>query len=523
MSVPLGDIEFRSISRFFGLKNFRALDDVSLRFQPGLIHAILGENGAGKSTLMKVLFGLLKPSDGTLLFNGEVINLSSPQDAIRLGFGMVQQHFSLVGTLSVIDNIMIGNEETNRWGGLRRDAVIGQLEKKISDPELALDWTRLVDDLSVGEKQRVEILKLISRDAKVLILDEPTAVLSPSEAESLFRILKKLKAQGRTVFIITHKLGEVFDHCDTWTVLRAGRAVKSGVIRDATKQEIVSAMVGAEVGEKVFQPLPDSSPKRIPLAGALLCLKIENLNAQTAHTRLKDFNLEIQQGETVGIAGVDGSGQAELVNSIIGLMPFQGNLFCLGTHIDGAMNETQLARVRRQLYREGLGLISEDRHQQGLWLSQPVWLNMNLGYQTANWLDSEAWKKNARTYTAEYDVRFSDIDSPVRELSGGNQQKLIFSREMLSRPLKLLVAHQPTRGVDLGAVRLIHHKIERARNDGAAVLLISSELDELFALSDRVVVLSSGRNAGEFRPNSRGEYDRAAIGDAMILGEKKTL
>jgi ABC-type uncharacterized transport system ATPase subunit len=511
--VQAGLVEFQNITRICEPSKYRALDRVSAKFEAGRIHAVLGENGAGKSTLMKILFGLVHPDEGSVFLNGSPVKFSSPTDAIRMGLGMVQQHFSLVETLSVIDNIMLGHESVGALGRLDRQKAIRQLEEALPSEDLRLDWHRQVAELSIGEQQRVEILKLIARNAQILVLDEPTAVLSPREIESLFKILKDLKSRGRTIFVITHKLSEVFDHCDTWMVLRAGKFSGSGEIATTSRAEIVRAMVGADV-----PPLAARSPKVVERSTSTV--EVTNLAAESRSISLKSLSFKVFPGEIVGIAGVDGSGQTEIVNALIGLQAFSGEVRVLGHHLDGKMDESKAARALAKLTQEGLALVSEDRHHQGLWMDQSVWMNANLGYKQQTWLDFQNWRADADRYVRDYDVRAPSMETEVRNLSGGNQQKLIFAREMMSRPVKLLIAHQPTRGVDLAAVHLIHQRILSARDAGAAVLVISSELDELFVLSDRLLVLASGAFAAEFVRSGQEGFDREKVGDAMILGRK---
>jgi general nucleoside transport system ATP-binding protein len=511
--VRSGRVEFQNVTRICEPSKYRALDGVSAQFEAGRIHAVLGENGAGKSTLMKILFGLVRPSGGTVYVDGAAVKFSSPTDAIRAGLGMVQQHFSLVDTLSVIDNIMLGHEAVQPGGRLDRAKAIKELEAALPSEDLRLDWHRMVGELSIGEQQRVEILKLIARKAQILVLDEPTAVLSPREIESLFSVLKDLKAHGRTIFVITHKLSEVFDHCDTWMVLRAGKFVGSGEIATTTRSEIVRAMVGADVpplGERAHVEVNRSEPS----------IRVSNLTAQAKAVKLDGLSFEVRPGEIVGIAGVDGSGQTELVNTLIGLQDFSGEVQVLGNVLDGAADEANASAMLRGLLSSGLALVSEDRHHQGLWMDQSVWMNANLGYKDEHWLNLSQWELDAQRFSREYDVRAPGLNTEVRNLSGGNQQKLIFAREMMSRPVKLLVAHQPTRGVDLAAVQLIHRKILAARAAGAAVLVISSELDELFALADRLLVMAGGKISGEFDREGQEGFDRNRVGDAMILGKK---
>jgi ABC-type uncharacterized transport system ATPase subunit len=510
-------VEFSGVTRICEPSKYRALDGVSAKFEDGLIHAILGENGAGKSTMMKILFGLVQASEGQVHLSGKLANFSSPTDAIRAGLGMVQQHFTLVETLSVIDNIMLGHEAIGLFGRLKRENAIKDLEGLLPSSELRLNWNDTVGNLSVGERQRVEILKLIARRAEILVLDEPTAVLSPSEIESLFGILKQLKKQGRTVFVITHKLSEVFDHCDTWTVLRAGKMVGAGLIKSTSRDEVVRAMVGSDVA-----PLSPRSASAKSLQAEPV-VQVAKLSAEADSSRsLHQISFSVCSGEILGLAGVDGSGQSELVNCLLGLQRFSGSVRVLGQNVGGGSSAAVSAKRLADLRRDGLAIVSEDRHHQALWMDQSVTTNASIGYLNEFWIDQAEWENRANQFSKTYDVRAPEPSTPASALSGGNQQKLIFAREMMSRPLKLLIAHQPTRGVDLAAVRLIHEKIIQARDQGVAVLLISSELDELFALSDRLLVMASGKITGEYkRAGGEGEtlaFNRHAVGDSMIIG-----
>lgn len=503
-------VEFESIARIF--PHCRAVDGVSARFDRGQIHAILGENGAGKSTLMKLLFGLLEPTDGSLKINGTSRKWNSPAEAIRAGLGMVQQHFALVETLSVIDNIMLGAEKTS-FGILDRAGAIKDLESHLPSPALRLNWHQPVQELSIGEKQKVEILKLIARRAEILVLDEPTAVLSPQEIESLFEILKSLKQQGKTVFVITHKLNEVFDHCDTWFVLRAGQAKGQGLVRETQVDDVVRAMVGSKL-----PPMAD----RTPAVLGERAVEFKNVSVTEAAHPVRGLSFQVRKGEVVGIAGVDGSGQSELVEALLGLRDFEGEVTVLDLAVPQSQGAKASAQTVAALRSRGLALVSEDRHHQSLWLEETVELNAGLGFEKENgfvqggMLRPGTWRAKVSEWLTKFDVRFNSLEIAVGRLSGGNQQKLIFARELLGRPANLIVVHQPTRGVDFAAIRLIHERILEARDRGVAVLVISSELDELMTLSDRILVLCSGRQTGEFARNFSGApYDRERIGVAM--------
>lgn len=513
ISGSLEAVEFTGIGKSFG--SCRAVDDVTGSFAAGRIHAILGENGAGKSTLMKLLFGLYPPTEGKIRVKGIDRHWRSPADSMKSGLGMVQQHFTLVESLSVIDNIMLGDETCTRAGVLDRASAIKSLEAELPSADLRLDWNRLVSDLSVGEKQKVEILKLIARRSDILVLDEPTAVLAPQEIADLFSILKDLKSQGRTVFVITHKLGEVFDHCDTWFVLRSGRSVASGEVRLTKVEDVVRAMVGTS--------LPPLAELSVGQPGEVR-LRFDKVSVQGLSHSLSDLSFEVRSGEIVGVAGIDGSGQAEIVAAAIGLVPHSGTLRTLDETIPETESADRSALRVERLRDEGLALVSEDRHTQSLWMDQSVQLNAGLGVDKAKGffkhglVQTKTWTDRVSEWLRSFDVRFPSLDLSVDRLSGGNQQKLIFARELLGRTPRLIIVHQPTRGVDFLAIRLIYERLLEARQNGAAILVISSELDELMTLSDRIIVLCAGRKTGEFArtTNSAAEaFDRAAIGAAM--------
>ncbi len=495
-------VRFEAISQKFG--EFFALGEVTASFEAAKIHAVLGENGAGKSTLMKVLFGLQKPTSGRFEVEGIERKWKSPADAIAAGLGMVQQHFTLVPTLSVIDNIMLGAESVKSLGRLDRRFAIEALEKRLPSESLRLDWHKPVSELSVGEQQRVEILKLIARDAKILVLDEPTAVLTPSEIDELFHILQRLRDSGRTIFVITHKLGEVFSYCDTWLALRAGRVGGAGQVHGTELHQVVRAMVGSDV------PALRSRVARAPGAAYL---KVRSLQAGGQGANLRGLNLEVRAGEILGIAGVDGSGQSELVNCILALQKFSGEISIGGRPV--RFGKT------RDVRDAGVALISEDRQHQSLWLEESAELNAGLGFESDfakhGWLDRALWTETVRGWLSGFDVRIPTMQTSVAKLSGGNQQKLIFARELSGRETPLIICHQPTRGVDLAAIHAIHSELIERRDRGAAILLISSELDELLALSDRIVALAEGTITGEFQRTS-GTMSREAIGRAMTCG-----
>lgn len=492
-------VETRSLTKMFG--SFAAVSGVSLKFDPGLIHAVLGENGAGKSTLMKLLFGLHQPTSGEIHVAGKPVRWKSSMDAIASGLGMVQQHFSLVEPLSAIDNIMIGAEVVAGLGRLDRGVAIAKLESLLPTQHLAVPWDTPVSELSVGQKQKVEILKLLFRESKVLFLDEPTAVLAPSEIDDFFSVLHSLKESGRTIVLITHKLNEVRQVCDTYAILRQGHLVEQGQVASASVDAIVEKMIGRK--------LPEFSVARTPALAqpALVCKNVSE--SQQERGSLRGVSLTVNAGEVVGVAGVEGSGQSRFVESLIGLRAYQGEIRLL----EHAVVPTQTDQVRAH----GTGLIPEDRLEQGLWLEETCFKNMVIGVEDRflkhHVFQESRLQEETSVWAREFDVRASSLDVPAGSLSGGNQQKLIFAREVAGRNPRFLICHQPTRGVDLGAIDLIHRKLIGLRNQGLAVLVLSSELDELLKLCDRIYVFFEGRVVAEFE---RRNFDRFRIGAAMI-------
>lgn len=491
-------LEAKELTKKFGA--FSAVSGVSIDFEPGLIHAVLGENGAGKSTLMKLLFGLYQPTSGSIEINGEEVKWRNSMDAISYGLGMVQQHFSLVENLSAIDNIMLGAEVAGKTGHLRRSEAIRQIEHLLPSNSLVVPWNKAISELTVGQKQRVEILKLLFREAKVLFLDEPTAVLTPSEIDDLFDVLKQLKAQGCTIVLITHKINEVLQICDTYSILRQGRLIKRGQVAEASVDQIVESMIGRKLPSFAFERNKPKDEK------VLECHRLHEVG--DPHNRVNDVSMSIFGGEVVGVAGVEGSGQSHFVDILMGLRPFCGELKILGQDI--CSRETQKVREL------GTGLVPEDRLHQGLWLDESCFKNMAIGLEDQflkhHIFQDDKLKAETYKWATEFDVRTSSLENSVGSLSGGNQQKVIFAREVVGRDPRFLICHQPTRGVDLGAIDLIHRKLMDLRNSGLGILVLSSELDELLKLCDRIFVFFEGRISAEF---SRHEFDRLKIGAAM--------
>jgi general nucleoside transport system ATP-binding protein len=477
--------------------------DVDITIRTGTVHALIGENGAGKSTLMKILYGVQKPDDGTLTVNGQQVTFNSPTDAIAHGIGMVFQHFMLADNLTVLENVVLGAEKMHGIGDKARNRV-REISKAFG---FGLDPDVLVERLGVGDRQRVEILKVLYRGAKIIILDEPTAVLVPQEVEALFANLRLLKAEGHTILFISHKLDEVLDIADDITVMRRGTTVGEAKPGDVTKRQLAELMVGSE--------LPSPETERTTVTDVVL-LKLEGLTLVDEFGRnlLTDVSFDIHRGEILGLAGVEGNGQAELVETIMGMRKGAPGRISLG---DQDMSSWD-TRERREA---GIGYIPDDRQRHGLLLDSPLWENRILGHQTrppsvrGQLIDRAGAREDTRRIVEEYDVRTPGIDTMSRALSGGNQQKLIVGREMSGDPV-LLIASHPTRGVDVGAQAAIWGHIKKARRKGLAVLLISADLDELIGLSDRIEVILRGRLVAEFDPKSVTPQD---LGAAMTGGD----
>jgi simple sugar transport system ATP-binding protein len=504
MSDPKYAVEMRGISKRFG--EVLANDQISLAVPDRSIHAIIGENGAGKSTVMNILYGFYAADEGEILIDGEKREINGPGDAIKLGLGMVHQHFMLVEPLTVTENIILGAEPT---AGLSIDYRKARARvREISEQYgLKIDPDARIANLSVGQQQRVEILKTLYRGARILILDEPTAVLTPQEVAEMFAILRGLREQGKTIIIITHKLAEVLALSDNITVMRDGKVVGNLPTSEATAEGLARLMVGREVLLRVKKD--EAKPR-----DAVLSVRGLTLSGVEGNPILNDVSFEVRGGETLGIAGVEGNGQTELIEILAGLRKATGGEVLLeGKGID------ELDPRQRKL--RGIAHIPEDRHRRGLLLTFDLAGNSILGVHRnhpisgAVLLNKEVIVERAERLVREYDVRPPRITLPARALSGGNQQKLIVAREFDIKPRLVLVA-QPTRGVDIGATEFIHRKLIELRDAGAAVLLVSAELDEVLSLSDRVVVIYEGRLVGEVDPNSVSEEE---IGLMMTGGK----
>jgi simple sugar transport system ATP-binding protein len=479
-------VELRGITKRF--PGVVANHDVHLAVRRGTIHAIVGENGAGKSTLMKILYGMQRPDEGEILVDGSVATIHSPYQAIQAGIGMVHQHFMLADNLTVLENVVLGAERTAGIGAAAR-ARIGEISRQYG---LGINPDLLMADLGVGERQRVEILKVLYRGARIIILDEPTAVLVPQEVDELFVNLRGLVREGLTVIFISHKLDEVLSVADAITVIRRGTTVATVEPRAVTARELATLMVGSEL------PSPEARESTVTTVPVLQVVGL-TVTAPGGRAVIDGASFTIHKGEVLGIAGVEGNGQAELVEAILGIRPAAGSVT-----LDGVPVDSWGTRRRRE---NGLGYIPEDRHRQGLLLDAPLWENTMLGHQTrppfarGALLDISGARADTGRIVAEYDVRTPGIDVHAGALSGGNQQKLIVGREMSAKP-KVLVAAHPTRGVDVGAQAAIWDAIREARRSGMGVLLISADLDELIGLSDSLKVIYRGRLVADADPST---------------------
>jgi simple sugar transport system ATP-binding protein len=463
----------------------RANDGVDLVVRRGEIHALVGENGAGKSTLMNILYGLIRPDSGEIKINGQVTRLHGPRDAIALGIGMVHQHFMLIPVLTVGENIMLGREPVSAGGVYDAKRAREEIEALTRRYGLALNPDDRMGDLPVGLQQRAEIVKVLYRGADILILDEPTGVLTPQEAEELFTVLRELQKAGKTIIFISHKLKEVLEISDRITVMRRGKVVGELITANTNEQEIARMMVGRDVLLRV-----DKAPAK---PGAV-ALKVEGLTATSDRgvPALRGVSFELRRGEILGIAGVEGNGQSELIEVLAGTRRATGGHILLG---DQEVTNLSARRIRRA----GLAHIPEDRRGAGLVLNYSIADNLVLGRQRTaqfSWRGFVMKLKDIFSWAVrlikEFDIRTPGATTAARALSGGNQQKIVVAREMASRPTVLLAA-QPTRGVDIGAIEFIHRRIVAQRDEGAAVLLVSAELEEVRSLSDRIAVMYEGR------------------------------
>ena len=485
-------IQLRGISKAFG--PVQANKNINITVQKGTIHGIIGENGAGKSTLMSILYGFYKADSGEILIDGKPVQITDSLGAIRAGIGMVFQHFKLVQNFTVLENVILGAEggALLRPSMARARKLLTQLAK---DYELHVEPDTLIEDLSVGHQQRVEILKALYREANILILDEPTGVLTPAEADHLFRILKGLKEQGKTIILITHKLREIMEVTDEVSVMRRGEMVATVKTAETSPTQLAELMVGRKVLLEV-----DKSPAQ---PGEVV-LAAKNLTVTDKHgvQRLKGVSLNIRRGEIVGVAGVAGNGQSELLEVLAGMMPATGSLEMNGKPLDLTLKHDN-ARTRREA---GIAHVHEDRHRCGLILDFMAWENVAFGYhnapeyqKSALLMDNAAILRDTEGKIGRFDVRPPNPMLTAESFSGGNQQKIVLAREIERNPDLLLIG-QPTRGVDIGAIEFIHKQLVALRDQGKAILLVSVELDEILSLSDRIVVMFDGRLMGERDP-----------------------
>ena len=474
-------LEVRGISKRF--PGVLANDNINLALRKGQVLGLLGENGAGKSTLMNMIYGLYKPDDGEILVNGQGVEIAGPKDAIELGIGMVHQHFQLVDVLTVTENVMLGNESVS-GPFLRRDRARREILELSGEYGLDVDPDALIADLPVGVQQRVEIIKALYRHADILILDEPTAVLTPQETRGLFKIMHTLLEKGVSIIFISHKLKEVLEICDDVIVLRRGKVAGHADPKRSTEASLASLMVGRDVILEVEKPASAPGDE---------ILNIVNLHVHDDRglPAVEGVNLGLQRGEILGIAGVQGNGQTELVEALTGMRPADDGRF----YIKG---EDMTGSPPRRVTEKGVGHVPEDRQRDGLVAGFTVMHNLVLctyyrdEFSNMIVVDERAIADNAQQLVEQYDVRPPNIYNPAGSLSGGNQQKVIVARE-ISRGVDLLIASQPTRGLDVGSIEFIHKQIIRMRDEGAGILLVSSELDEILSLSDRVAVMFEGQ------------------------------
>jgi general nucleoside transport system ATP-binding protein len=498
-------LELRGITKQF--PGVLANDHIDFDLRRGEVHALLGENGAGKSTLMSILYGLYTADSGEILMSGEPVTISSPKHAIELGIGMVHQHFMLIPVMTVTENIVLAQEPRHAGVLLDYDAATKRVRELSESFGLIVDPNARIEKITVGQQQRVEILKALYRGAEILILDEPTAVLTPQEAKELFEIIESLKSQGKSIVFITHKLNEVLEVADRISVLRRGKLVETISREGATEPGLARSMVGREVLLRV--------EKRPTQPGDTL-LKVEDLVVRDDRglEAVRGLSIEVHANEIVGIAGVDGNGQSELIDALTGLRhPASG-------HIRIAGHDLRRATAREALD-AGLGHIPEDRQRRGLVLDFNLAENLVLHdygrkpFSKLGWINPRGWLRWARGLLREFDVRGGGPTTRGGSLSGGNQQKVVIAREVSRNP-SVLIAAQPTRGLDVGAIEFVHRRLVEQRDAGKAVLLVSLELEEILSLSDRILVLYEGRIVAEFSPDVTEEE----IGFAMIGGQR---
>ena len=498
-------LELRGITKQF--PGVLANDHIDFDLRRGEVHALLGENGAGKSTLMSILYGLYSADSGQILMNGKPVSISSPKHAIELGIGMVHQHFMLIPVMTVTENIVLAQEPRHGAVLLDYDAAAKRVSDLSESFGLAVDPHARIQGITVGQQQRVEILKALYRGAEILILDEPTAVLTPQEAQELFEIINELKQQGKSIVFISHKLNEVLEIADRISVLRRGKLVETIPREGATEAGLARSMVGREVLLRV---------EKKPAQPGETLLKVEDLVVRDDRglEAVRGVSFEVRSGEIVGIAGVDGNGQTELIDALTGLRhPATGSIRIGGRELNRA--------TARDALDAGMGHIPEDRQRRGLVLDFNLAENLALHdygkepFSKLGWVNPRSWLRWARGLLQEFDVRGGGPTTRGGSLSGGNQQKVVIAREV-SRDPSVLIAAQPTRGLDVGAIEFVHRRLVEQRDAGKAVLLVSLELEEIVSLSDRILVIYEGRIAGEFPPDASEEE----LGFAMLGGRR---
>lgn len=484
-------VEMLDINKYF--PGVKANDHISIKIEKGEIHGLLGENGSGKTTLMNILFGLYQPDSGKILVNDLETIMEGPKTAINLGIEMIHQHFMLIKPFTVAENIILGEEPTKYLRALDRELISYRISELIKKVGIKIDPNAVIEDISVGLQQRVEILKALYRKARILILDEPTAVLTPQEANELFVTLGNLKKQGVTIIFITHKLREIMAVCDRVTVLRRGKVVGTEYISNTSVKDLANMMVGREVLFRL---------EKEKISAGKVILDVKNLSAidDRGLLAVNNVSFTVRKNEIVGIAGVQGNGQTELVESVTGLRKVSGGEI----EIDGLPTTNYSSK---KVLDSGVAHIPEDRQGRGLILSFSIKENMILGihqdksFSSFTVLNEKKLNSFANDCISNFDIKLADIESPVRVLSGGNQQKVILARELLGREPKVIIAAQPTRGLDVGVIEYVHKTLLQIKAQGQAILLVSPELDEIRTLADRAYVMFQGEIMAEVDPN----------------------
>jgi len=502
-------VEMKNIYKTFEI-NGLALENASLKVKKGTVHALLGENGAGKTTMMNILYGLCGKDAGEIYINGEKVEIKNPHDAISFGIGMVHQHFKLVENFTVAQNIMLGEEQTNKFGILDLNKIKEKINLLIEKYGLKVDLDAKIEDISVGMQQRVEILKMLYRGAEFLILDEPTAVLTPQETDDLIKIMKKLSESGKTIIIITHKLKEIKNSAEYCTIIRKGKDIDTVLVKDTSENTLASKMVGREVNLKVYKEKANFGE---------VVFSVENLTIEDDRNKgknlLKDLSFEIHKGEIFGIAGVDGNGQKELVEAIVGLRKIHTGKI--------KINKKEIQNKKtREIIKNKIAIIHEDRQKRSIILDMTVAENAVLEkyrdseFSSKKFLNYKNINKFTKSIIYEYDINPKNSEKmAIKSLSGGNQQKLVIGREIAKEP-DLLIAVQPTRGLDVGAIEYVHKILVQERDKGKAILLISLELDEILNLSDTLAVIYNGEITRKFKA---GEVSEKTVGLLMAGGK----